>query len=135
MSVGTDNLKHIVVLMMENRSFDHMIGFAQSPAWPIDGLAGDETNTDSIGGVVQVSSDANYAGDLTPDPGHSGFDTLTQIYGDPSTSVFENPTMDGLVRSCEGKTGNPQAAHRIMKCFSPQNLPVLTRLAQQFCVR
>jgi phospholipase C len=23
---GLDNLKHIVVLMMENRSFDHMLG-------------------------------------------------------------------------------------------------------------
>lgn len=26
MSAGTDNLRHIVVLMMENRSFDHMLG-------------------------------------------------------------------------------------------------------------
>ena len=26
MSKGLDNLKHIVVLMMENRSFDHMLG-------------------------------------------------------------------------------------------------------------
>jgi phospholipase C len=134
MSVGTDNLKHIVVLMMENRSFDHMLGFAQSATWPIVGLAGNETNTDSVGGVVQVSNDANYAGDLTPDPGHSGFDSLSQLYGDPNTSVLQDPTMGGFVRSYEGKTGNPQAAHRIMKCFAPQKLPVLTRLAQQFCV-
>ena len=26
MPQGLDNLKHIVVLMMENRSFDHMLG-------------------------------------------------------------------------------------------------------------
>ena len=26
MPAGLDNLKHIVVLMMENRSFDHMLG-------------------------------------------------------------------------------------------------------------
>ena len=26
MSTGLDNLKNIVVLMMENRSFDHMLG-------------------------------------------------------------------------------------------------------------
>jgi phospholipase C len=83
MSLGLDNLKHIVVLMMENRSFDHMLGFAKSPAWPIDGLNGDETNTDSAGGVARVSNDANYGGDFTPDPGHSGFDTLTQLYSDP----------------------------------------------------
>jgi phospholipase C len=133
-SVGTDNLKHIVVLMMENRSFDHMLGFAQSAAWPIDGLAGDESNADSAGATVQVSNDASYAGDLTPDPGHSGFDTLTQLYGDAQSSATQNPSMSGFVRSYEGKTGNEQAAHRIMKCFSPQRLPVLTRLAQQFCV-
>ena len=27
MPPGLDNLKHIVVLMMENRSFDHMLGY------------------------------------------------------------------------------------------------------------
>jgi phospholipase C len=136
MSAGLDNLKHIVVLMMENRSFDHMLGFAATPSWQIDGLKGDEKNADSIGGAAQVSNDANYAGDLTPDPGHSGFDTLTQLYGDPNTAVSQDPTMNGFVQSYEGKTGagNPQAAHRIMKCFSPQKLPVLTNLAQQFCV-
>jgi phospholipase C len=136
MSAGMDSLKHIVVLMMENRSFDHMLGHAGSAAWPIDGLAGNETNKDSEGGVAQVSSDAGYAGDFTPDPGHSGFDTLTQLYGDPNTPVVQNPTMSGFVQSYEGKTGagNPNAAHRIMKCFAPEKLPVLTRLAQQFCV-
>jgi phospholipase C len=131
---GLDDLKHIVVLMMENRSFDHMLGFAQSAAWPIDGLQGNETNADSAGGTAQVSSDANYGGDFTPDPGHAVFDTLTQIYGDPNTSVMKDPTMSGFIRSYEGKTHDPQAAHRIMKCFSPQKLSVLTSLAQQFCV-
>lgn len=134
MSAGTDALKHIVVLMMENRSFDHMLGFAKSPAWPINGLTGSENNADSAGGVAQVSNDATYAGDLTPDPGHSGFDSLTQLYGNPNTPVTQNPTMSGFVQSYEGKNVQPQDAHRIMKCFSAQNLPVLTGLAQQFCV-
>jgi phospholipase C len=131
---GLDNLKHIVVLMMENRSFDHMLGSAQSPEWPINGLSGTETNVDSAGGVAQVSNDSGYAGDFTPDPGHSGFDVLTQLYGDPNTSVMKDPTMGGFVRSYEGKTGDPKDAHRIMKGFSPKTLPVLTTLAQQFCV-
>jgi len=134
---GLDNLKHIVVLMMENRSFDHMLGFAQTAAWPIDGLKTDGanfSNFDSNNVEVKASEDAGFAVDFTPDPGHSGFDTLTQLYGDPTTPVTEEPTMSGFVRSYEGKTHDPQAAHRIMRCFSPQNLPVLTRLAQQFCV-
>jgi phospholipase C len=134
MSAGTDNLKHIVVLMMENRSFDHLLGFAATPNWPIDGLAGTEFNNDSVGERATVSNDANYSGDFTPDPGHALFDTLTQLYGDASTPVAQNPAMNGFVLSYEGKTHNSANAHRIMKCFKPEKVPVLTQLARQFAV-
>jgi phospholipase C len=134
MAEGLSKLKHMVVLMMENRSFDHMLGFAQSAAWPIDGLSGAETNRDSTGEVARVSQDARYSGDFTPDPGHALFDTLTQLYGEAKTPVTQNPTMNGFVLSYEGKTHNSSNAHRIMKCFSPDKVPVLTQLAQQFAV-
>jgi phospholipase C len=134
MAAGLDNLKHIVVLMMENRSFDHMLGFAATPDWKIDGLDGTEFNLDSTGERATVSNDADYSGDLKEDPGHHVFDTLTQLYGDPHTSVREDPTMEGFVLSYEGKMHSPNAAHSIMNCFSPTKLPVLTNLAQQFCV-
>ena len=49
MAVATDNIKHLVCLMMENRSFDHMLGFMASPSYPVDGLTGNETNPDSQG--------------------------------------------------------------------------------------
>ena len=49
-----DKVKHIVVLMMENRSFDHMLG-AQKPKYPkINGLSGNETNPDTKGAIVKV---------------------------------------------------------------------------------
>jgi phospholipase C len=86
LSAGQDNLKHIVILMTD-RSFDHMLGFARSDTWQIEGLKGDETNKHTAGGVAQVSNDAGCGGDFTPDPGHSVFDTLNQLYGDPNTSV------------------------------------------------
>lgn len=35
-------IKHLVVLMLENRSFDHMLGFMKSLNPAIDGLNGDE---------------------------------------------------------------------------------------------
>ena len=31
-------VKHIVVLMLENRSFDHMVGYMQSSAYTINGI-------------------------------------------------------------------------------------------------
>ena len=51
------SIKHIVQLMLENRSFDHMLGFARSASWAIDVLTGGETNRDSTGEVARVSSD------------------------------------------------------------------------------
>ena len=42
MSQGLDNLKHIVVLMMENRSFDHMLGGLKKKFPKINGLTGNE---------------------------------------------------------------------------------------------
>ena len=47
MPAGLDKLKHIVVLMMENRSFDHMLGGLKKLDPRINGLTGKETNPDT----------------------------------------------------------------------------------------
>ncbi len=63
----------IVVLMMENRSFDHYLGSLRSDAaYPdranVDGLRGTETNPDGRGGTIPVFRTSN----RTPkDPPHS----------------------------------------------------------------
>jgi phospholipase C len=54
--------KHIVVLMMENRSFDHMLGYLKSAAYPIEGLDGDETNLGS-GSTPDVAPKARLSGE------------------------------------------------------------------------
>jgi phospholipase C len=43
MPPGLDALKHIVVLMMENRSFDHMLGSLKAMNPQIDGVDGTHT--------------------------------------------------------------------------------------------
>jgi phospholipase C len=48
-------IKHIVVLMMENRSFDHMLGYLHTDRMPdVNGLTGDEFNLDKKGGKHPV---------------------------------------------------------------------------------
>jgi phospholipase C len=47
MSAGLDALKHVVVLMMENRSFDHMLGALHAENPLISGLTGLESNPDT----------------------------------------------------------------------------------------
>ena len=66
MPLNDPRIEHLVVLMLENRSFDHMLGFSGIPG--IDGLTGKETNPDTGGQPVTVSTDAQYIGDLDPTP-------------------------------------------------------------------
>ena len=54
-------IEHVVQLMLENRSFDHMLGFlyaesgnVSSAGHPFDGLTGQESNPDDLGHQVQV---------------------------------------------------------------------------------
>ncbi|MBV9085654.1 MAG: alkaline phosphatase family protein [Acidobacteriaceae bacterium] len=134
MPVPPGTIQHLVVLMMENRSFDHMFGFMMSPDYLIDGLTGDESNPDSKGNQVFVTSDANIAGDFTPDPGHHYPDVNMQIFGTNVVGGTEQPTMQGFVRSYEQHTNDVDKAHHIMRCFKPERIPVLTALAKEYAV-
>ena len=125
-------IEHLVVLMMENRSFDHVFGFSKSNSWPIDGLNGNETNLDSQGAVVRVTQDAQHAGDLNPDPPHDFLSVNGQIFGNLAGSGA--PSMQGFVKAYEATTRNVLKSHRVMKCFGPGRLPNLQTLAQQYAV-
>jgi phospholipase C len=127
-----NRIEHLVVLMMENRSFDHMFGFLRAPDWPIDGLTGTETNPDINGAPVRVSSDARYSGDFTPDPGHDFISVNEQIFG--NSTGTGTPTMQGFVKAYHGKTKDVAMSRRIMKCFAPGRLPALATLAREYAV-
>ncbi|MGB9179788.1 MAG: alkaline phosphatase family protein [Pyrinomonadaceae bacterium] len=126
-------VQHLVVLMMENRSFDHSLGFLKSNSWKIDGLDGTETNPDTQGVPVRVSPDARYAGDFNPDPGHDFISVNEQIFSN-SQGTGTGPFMKGFVKAYQGKTGNVPKSHNIMKCFGPGRLPALSTLAQEYAV-
>jgi phospholipase C len=125
---GIDQLKHIVVLMMENRSFDHMLGFSKIPG--IDGLSGKETNLDTTGEPAPVKPIASYQGQLQPDPGHHFEDVKLQIFGDQPGG----PTMQGFVKAYYQKQKDVAHSRQIMYCFAPEKVPVVATLAQNFLV-
>jgi len=131
---GLSDLKHLVVLMMENRSFDHMLGFLRSPTFPINGLNGNETNLDTANDQVQVTDDSIFFGDLTPDPGHSHFDVMQQMFDGADPAATAVPSMSGFVKDYQLHTNDVGKSHNIMKCFSGGKLSTLSTLAQQFCV-
>lgn len=137
----SQEIEHLIVLMMENRSFDHMLGWLQEPGYDIDGLTGGEWNPidpseppDPSNKVVVTRN----AQDVTPhDPGHGFHDVNVQLFSNPSGPppsgaigenwgfVFSYAQQDDVTRS---------TAPAIMDCFDPANLPVLTTLAKEFAV-
>jgi phospholipase C len=154
---GLVSVENVVVLMLENRSFDHMLGFLYTSAGnvspsgqPYEGLTGTESNPDSSGNPVTVVQ----IGPSTPnayfmpgaDPGEGYKATNDQLYGSDNGSASS-----GLVASCQGFVKDfgvaigwettsgwsivpGTTASDIMGCFTPESLPVLSALAKGYAV-
>jgi len=133
MPVGLDKLKHIVVLMMENRSFDHMLGGLRALDSRIDGLTGTEFNLDTNGGQAPATPDAKFQSQLDPDPNHHFAAVDVQIF-DGDLSPTRQATMGGFVKSYFEQRRDVKHSKKIMFHFAPEKLPVLTTLAREFAV-
>jgi len=133
-----DTFEHVVVLMLENRSFDSMLGYLYQKGVPsgkqFAGVVGNNlTNPDESGSSVPVSTETDYHQPY-PDPGEE-FDHVTaQVFGVPPS---DTPAMQGFVRDYFNTLtalpkwpGSAQDQSKaIMKCFAPDSLPVLSQLA------
>jgi phospholipase C len=131
MPPGLDSLKHIVVLMMENRSFDHMLGALKQQDSRIEGLTGNESNPDTSGSAVKVQPWAEFQGQLDPDPDHHFPAVDLQIYGDDGN---RSANMQGFVKSYFHQRADVNHSHKILYYFTSDKLPVLTTLAKEFAV-
>ncbi len=141
-------ITNVFVLMLENRSFDHMLGFSgisgtdavTGRPTTLDGLSGKEFN--SYRGRSYVA--AAPADDTMPvDPGHEFLDVLEHLCGTnaayPSGGPYPAINNSGFVSdyafSHTPDEGNaPSDFGEIMKGFSPDQLPVLQDLAKNFAV-
>ena len=136
---GIQKLEHVVVLMMENRSFDHMLGALQATHPNIDGLDGTQSNPDTTGALIQVQPLAQYQGQLDPDPDHHFPAVDLQIFGGVATAQNPDrqPNMQGFIKSYWNQQRDVDHSHKILYHFSadpPNNLPVLHKLATEFAV-
>ena len=130
---GFDKLKHIVVLMMANRSFDHMLGALKATDPRIDGLDGTQSNPDTTGAAAPAQPLAQFQGQLDPDPDHQFPGVDLQIFNGDATPN-RVPTMQGFVTSYFSRRKDVKHSRKIMYHFAPSKLPVLTTLATEFAV-
>jgi phospholipase C len=131
MPTGLDSLKHIVVLMMENRSFDHMLGSLKAVDSRIDGISDQLSNPDTTGASVKPQPTAEFQGQLNPDPDHHFPAVDLQIFGGDPARVAN---MQGFIKSYFNQQRNVGQSQKIMYYFSQKNLPILTKLALEFAV-
>jgi phospholipase C len=105
-------IEHIVVLMLENRSFDTMLGALYPYSASFEGLnlaKGTNTNTSSVTGTVYTASNTSSSANpfVTPavDPGESYLDMVLQQY-DTTSPTSAVPTMSGFIDDYM-QTGTP----------------------------
>src|SRR5208283_4428091 len=133
MPPGLDNLRHIVVLMMENRSFDHMLGSLTAVNPQIDGITDQLSNPDTTGASVAPQPLAQFQGQLDPDPDHHFPAVDLQIFGG-DTSPNRVANMQGFVKSYFNQQQDVGHSQTIMYYFAQNQLPVLTTLALEFAI-
>jgi len=126
-------VEHVFLLMLENRSFDHLFGF--SAIRGTDAVTGVATGIDAPDPAVDINEDS--AGKPYPvgpgavyslkgvdvDPGHE--------FGDVAMQIASHNL--GFVRSYGAQPGVGEAG-RVMECFAAADLPVLNQLASEFVI-
>ncbi|XP_058104064.1 non-specific phospholipase C3-like [Magnolia sinica] len=132
-------IKTVVVLVQENRSFDHMLGWMKSLNPQINGVTGTEFNPIS---TTEPESKRIYLGDrseyVDPDPGHSIQAIYEQIFGEEypvnggGGSAIKAPLMNGFAQQAEKVQKG--MSETVMNGFRPDAVPVYKTLVSEFAV-
>ncbi|MBV8753951.1 MAG: phosphoesterase [Hyphomicrobiales bacterium] len=148
------SIDHIVQLMLENRSFDMMLGFLYSgnrspTGQPYEGLTGNESNPDSSGHDVPVFKIDNTLPHpyFMPgaDPGEGFYNTNIQLFSTHSPAPGAVPTNKGFVVNFQSAIAYDQSQgykdsipgtlpSDIMGMYTPDMLPVMSKLARGYAV-
>jgi phospholipase C len=134
-----NSIKHIVIVMMENRSFDHILGYRSLPPFNLnlDGLKNDlawlakVANTDQ-GQVIQpFLSDNPYTMPSDFDPPHERSNVAANL-GTLQGAVYP---MNGFVSGIPPSVStDPQVRKLVMSYFGAEQVPISHFLAQNFTV-
>ncbi len=129
------DIKTVIILMFENRSFDHMLGHLslENPASKVDGLREplkqyENTYKGTSYPAYNVFEDNSLPFDLP----HELNDVAVQLAQSPITG---NYTMKGFVEAYAASTKKaPNKYTEPMSYFSSSQVPITSFLAKEFCV-
>ncbi|MCB9169987.1 MAG: hypothetical protein H6594_06505 [Flavobacteriales bacterium] len=130
----TDPIRHVVVLMLENRSFDQMLGSLKQRFPDLDGIDPDHpgVNLDDDGNSYEQRPHAEFQLPLHVDPKHE-FKNVQRQLNDPAP-------MGGFVRDfLKAFPGRQDEAQQVMDYFQADDstnnrLPAMHALAEEFLI-
>ncbi|UQA58373.1 alkaline phosphatase family protein [Polyangium aurulentum] len=141
--MAISKIEHVVVLMLENRSFDHLMGFFPGA----NGLKGDEYNLrqpfepeSPNNKRYAVGKNASFAITAGQGPGHSFKASNIQIAGSPNGPDAEHPAANvGYIMSYVNTMSSDHVTNptdvqlgEAMQAFTPESLPAINTLARSF---
>lgn len=161
--MGMEKIRHLVVLMLENRSFDNMVGYVyaqQQNQPPINIPAPEQGSPTTYDGLTNPAPNSNFwnpgnasffdnppappqkifvtqgAADFrmpNPDLGEEFVHMTSQLFGPNVTPAQNAPNqMKGFALDYGSLKGCTAA--NIMKCYSVDEVPVITALARAYAI-
>jgi phospholipase C len=134
-------IEHIVVLMLENRSFDSVLGTLYTKSDKFDGLDLNASNPlqgqPDVGVWGNDKTDKESMSIPKPDPGESWDDMNIQLFGLDGKPDAQPPAMNGFVNDYVRQTDEPAGSYdpkSVMHYYTQKQLPVIHQLAKAFGV-
>lgn len=157
-------INHIVVLMLENRSFDNLLGRLYPKSGQFNGLEGQEKNSyqdkEGVKHTIKIWDSQGVRMDApNPDPGEEFKEMNYQLFENRQPTLATLPTMSGFAQNyydfiCNDPTAQKELRKKrglnelereiiepteeeiadIMHCYSPERVPVISQLARSFAV-
>lgn len=141
---GRTGIEHVFVCMMENRSYDHFLGYAaisgrdayDGKPTLADGLTGAEVN---MVGAQSYAVGPGATDRIIKGPPHNFNDFMVSLCGPARNGFNPNGGAYPLVRGDGYAAAYARAADAdhpgaVMQCFAPANLPIATALAREFAI-
>jgi len=139
-----NSVNHVVVLMLENRSFDHVLGWLKRKNSLINGLTGGESNpvdpASPMPRHVRVTDQADWKTLLDFDPPHEFDDVTEHIFGVSKVGASNGPgrvpAMNGFYARAvrEAARLDRTGAESVMDGYAPGTLPAIHALAREFSI-
>jgi len=130
----TGKIDHIVVLMLENRSFDCLLGSLIPSGADFDGITKQDSNryTSADGSIQNVFSwndptlEAGMMKIPDPDPGERFVDMNEQLFGPGGDPTQQPPTMSGFIDNYmrQPPADEPYDFKAPMHFFTPDQVPI-----------